>query len=366
MITPEVWQSRRLLLGPCTVAMFLFIPTVAAVAQNHETRDGLLQSTLEQFHHERYDSALAGCAKLRGFWPEDPSGYVLAASIYQTRMRQYRVRLFEAQFDSFSAQAVKLAEQQVRRQATAEKLFMLGTARGNQAMHRFHRGEWGGALKDAVVALHAMKRARQSDPDFVDPSMALALYEYWKSRKLGLGLGLLGDKRQSAVQTLEEVRARGRYSSVDAAYSLQDIHLHDGEYQRALEINAWLHERFPEHPSVLYHRALLLEKLQRHQEAMAAWEALSGRLEASQLPSYGYLAECHLHRAKLYEITNDPTATGKIVAALKAAEANAGKHDKTVELEGPFESVEQIRRTIGQMLKKYSDAGVQFSAAQRP
>ncbi len=339
-------------------------------AQSNEMREQLIRRSLDQLHEEQYDSALVNCAILRRLWPEDPAGYLNAANIYQTMMRDYRVRLFEAQFDSLIERGVHLAERQSRRKSTAENLFALGSARGYQALHRFRRGEWAQAFRDAVIALNAMDRALARDPDFIDPALALALYEYWKSVKLDFGLGIFSRKRELALGLLEKVWKHGRYVSVEAAYSLQTIHLQKGDYVRALEINTWLYQRFPRNPVCLYHRALILEKLERHREALEIWEKLMARIHEFRKASDGFLAECHLHRAWLYEkmneMTTDEAGQRPVETALKLAAIHARQRDAAAEMQGPLESFEAVNREIARMLKKYSLTVSTISEAKKP
>ncbi len=329
-----------------------------AEAQSWETREKLIQLSLAQLHAEQFDSGLATCAELRRRWPEDPAGYLNAANVYQTMMRDYRVRLFEAQFDSLIRRAVQLAESRAHEHSSAENFFALGTAKGYRALHRFRRGEWSPALRDALIALHVMNRALAHDPAFVDPGLALALYEYWKSVKLDFGLGLFTHKREFALGVLQKIWGQGRYVSVDAAYALQTIHLQKGDAVAGLEINEWLYARFPNNPICLYQRALLFEKDDRPVEALAAWEKLIGRIGAFDQASDGFLAECHLHRAQCYEHINSRTPDSHTSAqawtALQKAALHAQQRQAEVELEGPLVSFDEINKEIKRMMKKYS------------
>lgn len=332
-----------------------------ARAQAPETRELLIQRSFEQLQSGQFDDGLATCAKLRRNWPDDPAGYLLAANIYQTMMRDYRVRLFEAKFDSLIKSAVQLADKQVSKHATPEMLFMLGTSRGYRGLHRFRCGEWGAGFRDAVLSLHAMERALRMDPGFADPGLALALYEYWKSAKLDFGLGMLKHKRTAAIAALEDIRRRGRYLAIDATYALQTIRVHEKDYAAALEINSWLYERFPQNISTLYHRGLILEKLDRPAEALAAWDTLVQRLHDFSPVSDGFLAECHLHRAQLNERLKQLASTEPenehVLVALQSAHTHAQQRRAAVELEGPLASFDDINKAIKQMVKKYATAG---------
>jgi len=319
-------------------------------------REQLVQRVLQQLHHEAYDSALTACAMIRRQWPDDPTADVLQMSLYQTQMRNFRVRLHEAAFDSLSKNAVRLAEKKIKAHPSAEMFFMQGSARGLQALYRFQQGEWSAALRDAAVALHAMNRALQKDESFVDATLTIGLYKYWKSQKLGFGIDLYAHERQEAFVIIEQVWKHGRYSTVEGALTLQNVLLYSRENHQALEVNEWLHERYPTHPSVLYHRALLMERLQRPAAALALWEKLIHRINTSPWQSHTLLAECYLHCAQLGEALRLAGANGdhpsqKIGEALQLAAWHAERRDKARELESIFQRFDEIAGEIKKMQK---------------
>jgi hypothetical protein len=323
---------------------------LAARGLAQDEREALVMRSLSALHEERVEAALQASAALRQGWPEDPVGAVLTANVYQTTMRDYRVRNLEAEFEAALNDALQLARRRVEKAPTAEAFFLLGSARGYRVLHRFSRGEWFSALREALGASGEMRRAHARDPAFVDPLLPLALHDFWKSEKLGLGLGLFSGGRKTVVQRLEAVRRNGRYLQVEAAYSLQTVHLREGRYAEALDVNAGLTARFPHNPVGLYHRGLILEGLRRPREALLAWEALARRIESHALPSDGFLAECHLHRARLYRqlSLSDGAASHSrdAAAALALARAHASRREAQRELEGPFERFDQIRKAI--------------------
>ncbi len=314
------------------------------LAQSLEKRSHLLQRTFDELHQERYDSAFAICAELRVLLPDDPTGDVMAASVYQAMMRVYRVRIFEAELDSLSRRAERLAQKHARKTNTAEAWFMLGSAKGNLALQRFNRGEWAGGLQDAILALNAMKQARQRDRNFFDPYLALGLYEYWKSKKLGMGMGLFAGGRKEALRMLEAAQSKARYVGRDAALTLQDLYMHEGEYARALALNETLLPELPQNASVLYHRAVLLEKVGRSEEALPVWENLHVRVQSFRRPSYAFMAECQLHRARILKSIN--AEPEKIVAALDLAAADMQQCDRALEMSGPFENFDALNKAI--------------------
>lgn len=357
-------MPRHVMCGyaPLALFMLMFVPIIQA--QTVDARTLMLQRAFDQLHHEQYDSALAICAELRRLQPENPDGYVMAAGVYQAMMRLHRVRLFEAELDSFSLRAEQLAQKQTRKSATAEAWFMLGSAKGNLALQRFHRGEWAAALQDAIHTLNAMKQAMRLDKTFMDPGLALGVYEFWKSKKLGMGIGLFAGQRKDALKLLEQVEAQARYLRLDAKFTLQDLYMHEGEYERALAINEEFLQDLPEHPSVLQHRAVLLEKVKRDEEALPVWEKLYDRLQTFRRPSYAFLAECQLHRARILE--DMQAEASQIRAAVELAAANMQQCDRKKEMSGPFENFDELNAAIQAMQRKYGAAISPAAEAGKP
>ncbi len=326
------------------IAVLFEVNRSAVFAQEMEHRTQLLQRAFAELHRERYDSAFAICEELRVVLPNDPAGDIMAASVYQAMMRVYRVRVFEAQMDSLCRRGEQLAQKHARKENTAEAWFSLGSAKGNLALHRFNRGEWAGGLQDAIQALNAMKQARQRDREFYDPDLALGLYEYWKSKKLGMGMGLFAGSRKEALRTIEVVQAKARYVNRDAELTLQDLYMHEGDFARALLINEKLLPELPLNASVLYHRAILLEKVGRSAEALPVWEKLYERIQAFPRPSHSFLAECQLHRARILAERN--VEATQIIAALDLAATHMQRCDRKIEMSGPFEDFDALNKSI--------------------
>jgi hypothetical protein len=319
------------------LALAALLPGAAAAG---EDRDRRLRDALEALHQERFESALTGAQELRRLFPEDAAGPLLAANVHQTMMRDYRLRDREREFEAALAEGERLAGQALARSPSAEAFFARGTARGYRMLHAYRRGATVAALRGALGSVGDMKRALAHDPGQVDPLLGLALFDYWKAVKLPFGL--FGN-RSGAVERLLTVWSDGRFLGVDGAYALQTVLYREGDAAAAFEVNEWLYARYPTSPACLYHRALILEALQRTQDALAAWDALVAHIEASGRVSQGFLAECHLHRALLLRAGGSEAGAR---AALERARAHARSRVTAEEMEGPLEGSEQVLARI--------------------
>lgn len=343
------------------VLMVIVIATSALsldciMAKSEYDRDQILDLILQQLYTEKYDSALTNCRNMQELWPNDPTAIVLQMNIYQTLMRTYRVRIFETKLDSLIKGATELIKKQIRKKPTAELLFLKGTSSGIQALQGFRQGNWIGALKSGLIAIRAMEEALNRDATFVDAKLAIGLYKFWKSEKLDFGIGLQRNQRKRALELIEEVWKNGRYLSIDAAFSFQNVLLHEGEYSRGLEINDWLKNRYPHHVSVLYHRALLLENLHRSSEALQYWDNLIIRIQSFQVQSNGYLAECYLHRAEIYGAmsSNHGDKLPEIEKAVAQALFYAKNRDAANETESSYQKFDDIYDSIKKLKKRYA------------
>jgi tetratricopeptide (TPR) repeat protein len=318
---------------------------VAPGGAEPHSRAELVRLALEELHHERFEDALAAAAELRRLDPADPAGALAEANVYQTMMRDYRLRDHESEFLTSLAEARRLAEAAVAARPDAEALFVRGTAQGYVAIHDARCGRWLAALKHGLRCLGDMESAARLDPQLVDPELPMALNDYWRSRKLAL---FFGGRRDPALARMERVWREGRYLRVEAAYALAGALLVEGRLEPALAVNDWLHERFPGNPVALYHRARILEALGRT-EALPAWDAVVARLVASGRVSHGFLAECHLHRARLLA---GPSASERSEAAATARElamSHARRRDPRLEMDGPFEDWSSVAEAIAEL-----------------
>lgn len=150
-------------------------------------REAILQRGIACLHRGVFDSVLIASAALHARDPDDPVSPFLAADAYNTMTRDYRVRRFEAQFDSLITQTVITARKALKRRPTAENYFLLGSAEGYRCFYLFRRGEWLKAINAAMTCLDNLRIALELNPKLVDPLLGLAMYDYGKSKIPGLG-----------------------------------------------------------------------------------------------------------------------------------------------------------------------------------
>ncbi len=307
------------------------------------TRDARVLHCLALINQERYAEVPACAAELKRLYPEHAAGAFVAATAHQTRMSDYRVRRFEADFEREIAEAQAKAERSVRLDPSAENQFILGAVEGYRCVYWFRQGKWLKAVRAALRGMSRLSDARRADPALVDPLMGLGLYTHAKGKVRLLGIGLFGRHEAETESMLLEAEARARFVSVNARYALQYVLVDRGEYARALPVNERLFAEFPRNPVCLYNRGLILEALGRAPEATPIWRRLIDVIYDSGLPSRGFLAECHLHLGTIAESSGDSETAALLLARAKA---HADSRRPAEEIDGPYRDSEDIRAEI--------------------
>jgi tetratricopeptide (TPR) repeat protein len=335
-------HERRRASGP-QAALLLSLWLTAPVNGAEPRFDDHVRECFDHVNHERYGEAFDCSSRLKEAFPESGAGAFVAAIAYQTRMNDYRVRRFEAEFEREIAQAVALARRELAQRPNVQGRFLLGAAESYRSVHLFRQGRWLKAVRAAVRGTSLLQQAHEQEPAFADPLLGLALYEHARSKLRLLGIRLLGGSAARVDARLLQAERGARFVSTNAAYARQYVLVDRGRYRDALAVNEGLIARFPGNPVCLYNRALILERLGRDEDAGPAWRRLVEVLEAFPPASDGFLAECWLH---LGRIAREAGRADEAATALGRARAHLLRRHADDELEGPYQPFESVRAAI--------------------
>lgn len=338
-------------------AIFIFLSIIpnftilnAEVARDNTVRDSLIQKTIRNIQMEKYDTVFKLTQLLREKFPNDPSGYFLTADAYQTIMRDYRVRIYEAEFDSLINLSVEISKQAVEENPIAENYFIYGASEGYRCLHWFRSGNWLKAIGAAIQTLKMLRKAQELDLDFVDPLLGLALYDYGKSKAQLLGLSLFSDKSEQIIENLNKVYRQSRFLSINALFTLQLVYFETAQFDKVRGVNAKLLTLFPQHPLCQYYRALTLEEQDSLQAAKQSWLNVMNKIESFNPSSNNYLAECNYHLSK---IAYKSGQLGKARAYIREAARYIRQYREEEELNGALYTFDDIKDRINDALQKW-------------
>jgi tetratricopeptide (TPR) repeat protein len=333
---------------------FSFMPKTdilnGQVSSHDAGRDSLIRKIIENIQRQDYDTVFVLTGFLQTRFPDDPSGYFLEADAYQTIMRDYRVRKYEAEFDSLINLAVEISSRAVEKNPVAENYFIYGASEGYRCLHWFRSGKWLKAIGAAIKTLKMLRKAQELDPEFVDPLFGLALYDYGKSKVQLFGLSLFSSKTEQIVENLNKVYAKSHFLSINALFSLQFVYFETGQLDKMKEVNKKLLSLFPNHPVCHYYRALWLEEEDSLNEAQQQWMLVVDKIKNFNPPSNNYLAECNYHLAK---IAYQNHQLGKSRAYIQEAARHIRNYREKDELNGAIYTFEDIKDQVNEALQKW-------------
>lgn len=298
--------------------------------------DTLVDKAIEILYQKKYFDAIALCEQVIKQYPDNPMGYLGQAAVYHIIMLNYRVSLFDPQFDSLTTLTIKVGEKAIKQyKDDANAFFVLGAAYGFRGLQRIRKGQWFGAFRDGIRGVSHLMKAHEMDKTLYDVYYGLGLYYYWKSAKAKMltFLRLMKDEREKGIEYLMTAIEKGKFSSTEAVFALIEIYFYEDRYEDAYKAALSLKNKFANDPTWNYLTAKILVKLKRWDEANKYFIILLNLLENSPFKANSYLAECHYGIARCnFKLGDRQTARIELNKAIEFSRL----WDKQKEIEGPL------------------------------
>lgn len=314
--------------------------------------DSLVDIAVEYFYQKKFDEAIIICENVIKSYPDNPLGYLGQAGVYHLLMLNYRINLFDSQFDSLTTLAIQTGEKVVRKHSKdADAFFVLGASYGFRGLHRIRRGHWLNAFYDGIKGMTNIQKAHRLDKDMYDVYYALGLYYYWKSAKANAltVLRLMKDEREKGITNLKIAVEKGKFTSLEAKFALIEIYYYEDRFEEALQECESIRYRFADDPTWNYLMSKILSKLKKWQPAKDHFCKLLELLNAGPYKSFSYLSECHYGIANCaYQLHDFDTAQQELELALKLSE----QWDKEKEIEGPLLDFDKVLEQLGWLKKQ--------------
>lgn len=314
--------------------------------------ESMVDEAIELVYQKNYDAAIEMCRKVIERYPDNPLGYFGQAGVYHILMLNYRVNLFDQQFDSLLSLAIQKSDLALKKYPNdPNAYFVAGAAYGFRGLNRIRKGQWFGAFRDGVRGVSNMMKAHEMNPELWDVYYGLGLYYYWKSAKAKVltFLKLMKDEREKGIEYLKVAIEKGRFSATEAVFALIEIYYYEDRYEEALETALSLKSRFHDDPTWIYLTAKILDKLNRYSESETYFRRLLEILESAPYQAYSYIAECHYGIAKCRFEAGDYRSARE---SLTTAFALSSRWDKQRELEGPLLDFDKVLQRMNELQLK--------------
>jgi len=298
----------------------------------YDSTDSLLMRGISLVYDEGFNEALAAFDSVVRIDPESPRGYFFVAACYNNLMSDYKNISYEPLFEKHINQAIKIGEARKKSgNASAEDLFYYGGSVGYRGIFRSFNGDWVGAFTDGLKGRGLLNDSFKADSTNKDIYLGLGTYDYWRSAKTRLlwWTPFFGDKRQQGIDETKIAAADGKFSSIEATYSLIRIYYDYGRYDSL--INHWENnckKINSADPYALYWVGLGHIKKKDYSRALACFQAvLDSYINSPYYDSAGEM-ECRYYMGYCQHFMGNHEAAQKNLAiALNFAKHLKGRKD---------------------------------------
>ncbi|MFQ6041440.1 MAG: tetratricopeptide repeat protein [Candidatus Poribacteria bacterium] len=332
----------------------------SSAKESSSNLESLINQGLFLTYSGQYKEAEERYKRIINLYPKNPAGYYYLAALYQTIMRNYRVRDFEPQFEKFIDLAIKIGKEAIANDGNNAAAYMyFGNARGHRGVHRINQQKFFQGFIDGLKGASYLRKSIELDPTLYDAYYGTGIYQYWRSAKSKSFwfLPFIGDNRRKGIDEIKLSIQKGKHSEIEGKYALVSIYYNEKNYERAYQLNQQLCQLFPDNPAAIYMKGLIEEKRGKWQEAQQTFQKLLSLLLASKYRSLGYQAECH------YRIAFLLSKQGQFKKAVKECEIALKlwkQRDASKELEDALSSTKDLlkeaRKLHEELLERQSSS----------
>ncbi len=252
--------------------IFLLIVFFSNIRLSAETllRDSVTLNIAQNIWYDRYPTAIEKIENLINNEPDNPLGYFLLGSVFQTISEEFRNDSLKTKITENLEKAIKLSKQRFENEPQNPNWpFICGAAYGYRALHRAFHGGWWGAFQDGLKCSSNLKKALKIDSTYYDAYLGLGAYHYHKTvkSKAFLWLPFVADKREQGIEELRICVDSGFLATHSARESLLRIYFEEKRYEELLMLADSLEKLTPNDPYSLLFYVRGLAELERLDEA---------------------------------------------------------------------------------------------------
>ena len=226
--------------------------------------DSVLQRGIYDIYNIEFDRADREFAQVVRLKPDHPAGYFFQAMTEWWRiLTNFDDESQDRRYYGMLEKVIDMCDARLEKNENdVTALFFKGGAVGFRGRLRANRGSWLKAANDGLIALPAVRRAYQLEPDNYDVLLGMGIYNYYAEVVPDLYpivkpfmIFLPSGDKKKGLEQLELASQRARYARIEATYFLlQTYFTYEKQYIRALELARELFNKFPRNP--LFHRML--------------------------------------------------------------------------------------------------------------
>jgi tetratricopeptide (TPR) repeat protein len=244
--------------------------SASSLSAETAVRDTSIINIARNVWNNDYTTALKKTRQLVKSEPDNPLGYFLLGTIYQSISEEFRTDRFGDKVTGNLDRAINMAEKfKDSEPENPDWFFICGASYGYRALYRAFHGSWWGAFRDGSRSSSNLKKCLEIDSTYYDAYLGLGAYKYYKTikSKLFLWLPFVSDRREEGINDIRKVIEDGVLASYNARESLLRILYEEGRYQDGAILADSLLQLNPKNIYCLLFNVLCLTELNQLDEA---------------------------------------------------------------------------------------------------
>jgi tetratricopeptide (TPR) repeat protein len=217
--------------------------------------DAHVQRGIHAIYDIEFDRADQEFAEVVRLQPDHPAGYFFQAMTEWWRiLTNFDDESRDQRYYDMLQKVIDICNERLEKNENdVTALFFKGGAVGFRGRLRVNRGSWLKAANDGLVALSAVRRAYELEPNNYDVLLGMGIYNYYAEVVPDLYpivkpfmIFLPSGDKKKGLEQLELASQKARYAKTEATYFLlQTYFTYEKEYLRALEIARDLFNKYP-------------------------------------------------------------------------------------------------------------------------
>ncbi len=225
--------------------LLLLVPF--SFGQNYPDKkiDAYIREIIDLTANEEFEKAEKTSQIFRTEFPANPFPYLLSAANYINWKFSENSARFDTEIYSALADADKISDSLIYSGGgNIWNYYAKALSNGYLAYFEGLLGDYFSALDNGSTAIDYYEECLEIDSTFTDAIIAVAIYDYWISEKLGW-IPFIKDKRKSAIKNLFGALNKNSYNNNLAAVSLFWILMNEKRYDEAKKIIVPQTEKYP-------------------------------------------------------------------------------------------------------------------------
>jgi tetratricopeptide (TPR) repeat protein len=212
---------------------------------------------LEMLYDGSTDTAIESFQQLAQLHPEDPAALYLGAVALCWKIEQNpRSTRYDEQLLDQVDRCLKLTDRLLRENASDIRARLArGGAFGARSRYHIFRENNGAARRDAIAMRTELARVRSLDPDNVEASFGLGLYDYYADvlprllKLLRFLVGMPAGNRERGLRLIDQASRNSLFHSTEARIQIYEIYrFYEPDADRAYQELLYLRKRYPGAP----------------------------------------------------------------------------------------------------------------------